>query len=64
MTMPRWLRMLAHRRGWIASQSLAFLGVPFGPKRRDLAGEVLTAIARSHNPATCPMCSDPGEEWA
>jgi hypothetical protein len=39
----RWL----HRRGWIASPSLAFWGEPFGPDRRDLAGEVLRDIGRA-----------------
>ena len=45
----RWtLKGIAHRAGLIASPSLAFQGVPFGMKRRDLAGEVMRAIGRSH----------------
>jgi hypothetical protein len=53
----RYLKELAHRRGWIASPSLAFMGVPFGPDRRDLASEVMQAVARSHDEAgDCPIC--------
>ncbi|MFD3612392.1 hypothetical protein ACFWXA_30860 [Streptomyces atroolivaceus] len=63
MRLPAWLRMFAHRRGWIASPALAFRGVPFGPQKRDLAGEVMARIARSHDPQTCPVCSIPDEEW-
>lgn len=59
MNPPRWLRLFLHRRGWIASPSLAYLGVPFGPDRRDLAQEVMAAISRNHNPETCPICSEP-----
>lgn len=59
MTMPAWL----HRRGWIASPSLAlslaFRGVPFGPERRDLAGEVMAAIWADHDLAVCPVCTVP-----
>lgn len=58
------LREVAHRRGWIASPSLAWMGVPFGPLKRDLAGEVMRDIARSHDPRTCPICSLPDEEEA
>lgn len=58
----RWWRGIAHRRGWIASPSLAFMGVPFGPQKRDLAGEVLASLARDHDPATCPVCSIPDDE--
>lgn len=54
----KWLRALAHRRGWIASPSLAFRGVPFGPERRDLAGEVMAAIARNHGPHNCAACAE------
>jgi hypothetical protein len=53
----RWL----HRRGWIASPSLAWAGVPFGPEKRDLAGEVVAAIWKDHDPQTCPVCSVPDE---
>lgn len=59
----KWLRALAHRRGWIASPSLAFRGVPFGPDRRDLAGEVMASIWRDHDPETCPVCTAPEEPW-
>ncbi|MFJ3545479.1 hypothetical protein ACIPQH_25325 [Streptomyces rubiginosohelvolus] len=58
----RW-RDFAHRRGWIASPAAAFAGVPFGPQRRQLAVELLTARARQHDPATCPICLIPDEEW-
>jgi hypothetical protein len=34
------------------------MGVPFGFKKRDLAGEVMRAISASHDPKTCPVCSD------
>jgi hypothetical protein len=57
---PAWLRLFLHRRGWIASPSLAWLGVPFGPDRRDLAGEVLTAVAAATANDPCPVC-EPGE---
>lgn len=62
MTMPSWLRLFLHRRGWIASPSLAYLGVPFGPDRRDLAGEIAADLARSHDEQTCPICSDPDDD--
>lgn len=58
-----WLRGLAHRRGWVASPTLAFRGVPFGPQVRDLAGEVMANIGRGHDRETCPLCSIPDEEW-
>ncbi|MEU2487028.1 hypothetical protein ABZ593_20770 [Streptomyces sp. NPDC012617] len=63
--MTGWLRTFAHRRGWIASPSLAFRGVPFGPEKRDLAGEVMRRIAEGHDPLTCPICTAPDddEEW-
>lgn len=58
----RYLKELAHRRGWIASPALAFKGVPFGPDKRDLAGEVMQAIARSHDEAGgCPICHPEAE---
>ena len=45
----RWtLKRIAHRTGLLASPSLAFQGVPFGPKRRDMAGEVMHAISSRH----------------
>lgn len=62
MTMPAWLRLFLHRRGWIASPSLAYLGVPFGPARRDLAGEIALAMARSHDAQTCILCPAPDSE--
>lgn len=49
-------RYIAHRTGFLASPSLAFLGVPFGRKRRDLAGEVMRALSESHDAKTCPLC--------
>lgn len=42
------LKRMAHRTGLVASPSLAFTGVPFGPKHRDLAGEVMRDIDQSH----------------
>jgi hypothetical protein len=45
-----------HRRGWLASPSLSFKGVPFGPDKRDLAGEVMRSIYGNHNPDTCEVC--------
>lgn len=60
MNRPMWLSLFLHRRGWIASPSLAWLGVPFGPDRRDLAGEVLRAIDAALAKEPCPLC-DPGE---
>ncbi|GGZ23261.1 hypothetical protein GCM10010387_15470 [Streptomyces inusitatus] len=53
---PGWLRTLAHHRGWLASPSLAYRGVPFGPQKRDLAAEVQAAIRRAHDPAVCHPC--------
>ncbi|MFD1656980.1 hypothetical protein ACFSL4_01700 [Streptomyces caeni] len=32
------------------------MGVPFGWKKRDLAGEVMAATARSHDAGNCPIC--------
>jgi hypothetical protein len=40
-------KLWLHRRGWIASPSLSFMNVPFGPDRRDLAGEVLRAVGQA-----------------
>jgi hypothetical protein len=51
-----WLSLLLHRRGWIASPSLAFLGVPFGPDERDLAGEVARSIAAATANDPRPVC--------
>lgn len=34
------------------------MGVPFGFKKRDLAGEVMRATAEGHGPRTCGVCSD------
>ncbi len=51
-------REFAHRRGWLASPSAAFRGVPFGPQKRDLAGEVMAAIARNHGPHNCWACAE------
>ncbi|MFF5655217.1 hypothetical protein [[Kitasatospora] papulosa] len=42
-----WVKLRLHRWGWLASPSLSFAGVPFGPDRRDLAGEVIQAIGRA-----------------
>lgn len=56
MNPPMWLRLFLHRRGWIASPSLAWRGVPFGPDRRDLAGEVMTSIAAATANDPCPLC--------
>lgn len=42
------LKWMAHRTGLVASPSLAFVGVPFGPKRRDLASEVLRDVDRRY----------------
>jgi hypothetical protein len=44
MNLPRPIRAFLHRRGWIASPSLAFMGVPFGPEKRDLAAEVTPGV--------------------
>lgn len=63
MNAPRPVRAWLHRRGWIASPSLAFQGVPFGPQKRDLAGQVVADIWRGHNPKTCTVCNTPDEEW-
>lgn len=62
MRRPRWLSLFLHRRGWIASPSLAFLGVPFGPDRRDLAGEVMTKIAAAAAVEPCPLCGPDDEQ--
>lgn len=56
MQPPFWLRLFLHRRGWLASPSLAFSGVPFGPDKRDLAGEVMRDIAAATSGEPCPMC--------
>lgn len=40
-------KLWLHRRGWIASPSLSFMNVPFGPERRDLAGEVMRATEQA-----------------
>ena len=63
MKLRRRVRFWLHRRGWIASSSLAFQGVLFGPEGRDLAGEVLARIAEDHESATYSLCSAPDEEW-
>lgn len=57
----RWAKEVAHRRGWLASPTLAFAGVPFGPGRRDLAGEVMAAVSGNHDPDTCPVCTAPND---
>lgn len=44
MNLRSTLKRIAHRTGLVASPSLAFAGVPFGPKRRDLASEVTRDI--------------------
>jgi hypothetical protein len=44
---PYSLRVWLHRKGWLASPSAAWMGVPFGPDRRDLAAEVQAAVNRS-----------------
>lgn len=60
----RWkLKEIAHRRGWIASPSLAFRGVPFGPQKRDLAGEVLRGLARRCEDGTCSACFPDAARW-
>jgi hypothetical protein len=56
MQMPKSVRMFLHRRGWIASPSLAFMGVPFGPEKRDLAGDVMRRIAADHDAGNCSVC--------
>ncbi|MER7047744.1 hypothetical protein [Streptomyces jumonjinensis] len=56
MRLPARLRLLAHRRGWIASPSLAYLGVPFGPQKRDLALEVAAALGARCAAGTCAIC--------
>ncbi|CAL9612514.1 hypothetical protein SUDANB1_05655 [Streptomyces sp. enrichment culture] len=40
-------KLWLHRRGWVASPTLSFMNVPFGPDRRDLAGEVLRSVGRA-----------------
>jgi hypothetical protein len=62
MSRPLWLRRFLHRRGWIASPSLAFLGVPFGPARRDLAGEVMSKAAAAAAAEPCPLCGPDDEQ--
>lgn len=60
---PRWtLKRIAHRTGFIASPSLAFQGVPFGRKKRDLAGDVLRSIGEKHEArlATVTVRPHPG----
>ncbi|MFD3848191.1 hypothetical protein ACFWVB_20160 [Streptomyces microflavus] len=64
MNLPQSVKRWLHQRGWVASPSLAFAGVPFGPEKRDLAGEVMAEIGKEHDPATCPVCSVPDEEWS
>lgn len=54
-----WWRRVAHRTGFIASPSLTFMGVPFGPKKRDLAAEVMHSIWGNHDPRTCEVCTTP-----
>ncbi|MFM9590726.1 hypothetical protein ACKI16_29490 [Streptomyces scabiei] len=63
MRLPRRLRLIAHRRGWIASPSLAFLGVPFGRERRDLAGELATAQDRRCAGGECALCGPEGHQF-
>lgn len=58
--LSRRARMIAHRRGWIASPSLAYMGVPFGPERRDLAGELAAAQDRRCAAGDCSMCGPEG----
>lgn len=58
------LRWRAHRKGWMASPTAAFCGVPFGPDKRDLFAEVMSDIAKRHE-ERCPICdeeTDEGEE--
>lgn len=64
MSLRMRLKKLAHRTGLIASPGLAFQGVPFGFKRRDLAGEVIRDIARRHDEnGTCPECFPDAARW-
>jgi hypothetical protein len=51
-----WLRKVAHRRGWLASPSLAYQGVPFGPEGRDLAAEIAVSVWRDHDAGQCAIC--------
>lgn len=51
-----WLKGVAHRRGWIASPSLAYRGVLFGPQQRDLVGEIAACLQRSHDAGNCAIC--------
>lgn len=55
------LRRTAHEKGLIASPSLAFMGVPFGPDGRDLAGEIMASMARRHSETDCPICNPSGD---
>jgi hypothetical protein len=48
MTLRWTLKRIAHRTGFLASPSLAFQDVPFGPKRRNLAGELMRDIDQRH----------------
>lgn len=60
----RWtLKRLAHRTGLIASPSLAFMGVPFGFKRRDLAAEVMRDLERRCEDGTCSACFPDAARW-
>lgn len=59
----RWtLKRIAHRTGLLASPSLAFQGVPFGPKRRDMAGEVRSAVVTRQGLTSSAF--DPGRTTA
>ncbi|MEW2568307.1 hypothetical protein [Streptomyces sp. NPDC047070] len=60
--MPLPVRRWLHVNGWLASPSLAWTGVLFGPQKRDLAGEVMAEIARSHDEEWCGLCTVPDEE--
>jgi hypothetical protein len=63
MRLRRKLKLIAHRRGWIASPTLAFQGVPFGPQNRDLAGEVMQDLARRCEDGTCSVCFPDAPRW-
>jgi len=58
-----WLKGVAHRRGFIASPALAFRGVPFGPHRRDLAGELAADLERRHAAGQCAVCYPDGYRY-
>jgi hypothetical protein len=58
--LSRWAREVAHRRGWLASPSLAYLGVPFGRERRDLAGEIAADLDRRCAAGECSLCGPEG----